>query len=117
MSDSDAGFDPYDHLHDHHAHPKTPYKYEFVVEVQSRYTDYLMQKPNVVGISIGLDDSDSDGDLDVVYYCIVVLVSEKVEEDELKPEERIPNRLDGVVVHVQEVGQIDAQATTFSAGG
>jgi len=116
MSDSDAGFDMNDHLHDH-AHPKAPFEYEYVVEVQARYTDYLMHKPNVVGVSIGLADTDSDGDLDVVYYCIVVLVSNKVDEDDLEPEERIPNELDGVPVRVQEIGQINAQADTFSAGG
>jgi hypothetical protein len=116
MSDSDDGFDTSDHLHDH-AHPKAPYEYEYVVEVQSRYTDYLMHKPNVVGVSIGLADTDSDGDLDVVYYCIVVLVSAKVDEDDLAPEERIPNELDGVPVRVQEIGEISAQASTFSAGG
>lgn len=116
MSDPGDGFDTNDHLHDH-AHPKVPYEYRYVVEVQSRYTDYLMHKPNVVGISIGLDDTDSDGDLDIVYYCIVVLVSNKVDEDDLAPEERIPDELDGVPVRVQEIGQISAQAGTFSAGG
>lgn len=116
MSDSEAGFGMSDHLHDH-AHSKVPYTYEYVVEVQSRYTDYLMQKPNVVGVSIGLADTDSDGDLDVVYYCIVVLVSAKVDDDDLAPEERIPNELDGVPVRVQEIGEISAQATSFSAGG
>ena len=116
MSDSDDGFDTNDHLHDH-AHPKVPYTYEYVVEVQARYTDYLMHKPNVVGVSIGLADTDSDGDLDVVYYCIVVLVSNKVDMDELEPEQRIPDELDGVPVRVQEIGQINAQANTFSAGG
>lgn len=116
MSDSDHGFNDDDHLHDH-AHPKVPYAYEYVVEVQSRYTDYLMHKPNVVGVSIGLADTDSDGDLDVVYYCIVVLVSTKVDEDDLSPEELIPNELDGVPVRVQEIGQINALSDTFSAGG
>ena len=116
MSDSDAGFDTNDHLHDH-AHPKVPHDYEYVVEVQARYTDYLMNKPNVVGVSIGLADTDSDGDLDVVYYCIVVLVSTKVDEDNLEPAERIPSELDGVPVRVQEIGEISAQASTFSAGG
>lgn len=116
MADSDPGLDTNDHPHDH-AQPRVPFDYEHVVEVQSRYTDYLMHKPNVVGVSIGLADTDSDGDLDIVYYCIVVLVSVKVDEDDLEPAERIPDELDGVPVRVQEIGQINALSDTFSAGG
>lgn len=90
--------------------------YERVVDVQTRYTEYLMRKPFVVGVSIGID-TDNDGDIDVTYYCIVVLVSMKVDEETLAPEDRIPGELDGVPVRVQEVGEIRAQSSGFTAGG
>lgn len=96
---------------------RAPYEYEYVVEVQARYTEYLMHKPYVIGVSIGLADADSDGDLDIVSYCVVVLVSQKVPEEVLAPDERIPDELDGVPVRVQEIGEINAQNSSFSAGG
>ena len=97
--------------------PKDHTSYDYVAEVQSRYTEYLLHKPHVVGVSIGLLDVDGDGTADYVYYCIVVLVSVKLPAGELAPDERIPDELDGVPVKVQEVGEISAQSETFSAGG
>lgn len=110
MSDSD-----FDHDDRDRGDRPVACDYDYVVQVQARYTDYLMHKPNVVGVSIGLD-TDHDGDLDVTMYCIVVLVSEKVPEESLPPEGRIPEELDDVPVRVQEVGEISAQTSTFSAG-
>lgn len=97
------------------AHDNT--SYDYVAEVQSRYTDYLLHKPYVVGVSIGTLDLDSDGDVDVIYYCLVVLVSVTVPPDQLLPQDRIPDELDGVPVRIQEVGEISAQAASFNAGG
>ena len=45
--------------------------YEYVMHVQEIYTDWLMQKQYVIGVSIGLWDTIDD----MVYYCLVVLVS------------------------------------------
>ncbi|GIK28390.1 MAG: hypothetical protein IT298_14380 [Chloroflexi bacterium] len=90
---------------------------DYVKAVQERYTDYLLHKPYVVGVSIGTLDADGDGTADVVYYCIVVLVSVKVAQDDLSPDERIPDELDGVAVKVQEVGMLTALSEDFSAGG
>jgi hypothetical protein len=107
-----------DHNRDSHTDSDRPVAcdYDYVVGVQTRYTEYLMHKPYVVGVSIGID-TDRDGDIDLTIYCIVVLVSVKMPEESLAPEDRIPEELDGVQVRVQEVGEISAQASSFSAGG
>lgn len=91
--------------------------YDYVVEVQSRYTDYLLHKPYVVGVSVGTLDVDNDGDADVIYYCLVVLVSVLVPSETLLPQDRIPDELDGIPVKVQEIGEISAQSAAFNAGG
>ncbi len=90
---------------------------DYVKAVQERYTEYLMRKPHVVGVSVGTLDYDGDGTTDAVYYCIVVLVSVKVPQEELAPDERLPDELDGVAVKVQEVGTLSALGGDFSAGG
>lgn len=90
--------------------------YDHVAEVQSRYTEYLLLKKNVAGVSIGLDDDDDIAHEDTC-YCLVVLVTQKVDEDDLAFEDRIPDELDGVPVKVQEIGEISAQGGLFNAGG
>lgn len=86
--------------------------YEYVMHVQATYTDWLMQKRDVVGVSIGLWDTIDD----IFYYCLVVLVSVYHTADELAPEDRIPDELDGVPVRVQDVGVITAGFMSVSNG-
>lgn len=97
--------------------PEKHCSYDYVTQVQQRYTDYLLHKPRVVGVSVGTLDFNGDNRPDAIYYCLVVLVSAQVPPEQLPPEDRIPDELDGVPVKVQEVGEINAQATNFSAGG
>jgi len=86
--------------------------YEYVMHVQEIYTDWLMQKEYVIGVSIGLWDTLDD----IVYYCLVVLVSVYISPDDLGTEDRIPDELDGVPVRVQDVGTITA-GTLSAANG
>jgi hypothetical protein len=93
------------------ASPQDNTCYEYVAEVQQRYTEYLMHKRYVVGVSIGMADSSEI----VVHYCLVVLVTVLMTPEDLDPDDRIPDDLDGVPVMVQEIGEISAQS--FDAGG
>lgn len=86
--------------------------YEYVVHVQELYTDWLMHKRYVVGVSIGLWDTAGN----TVYYCLVVLVSIYHLPEELDPDDRIPDELDGVPVRVQEVGTLAAGAFDKAGG-
>lgn len=74
-------------------------------DVQSRYIDMLMSKHNVVGVGIGF--RKQGGEI-IQQPCLVVMVSEKVPDDELNPEDRIPPELEGIPVDIQEVGRFMA---------
>jgi hypothetical protein len=65
-------------------------------EVRRRYEPMLLALPNVVGVSA---ETRTGGDV------ILVLVSRKVPEEELAPEEVIPQELDGVRTEVVEIGE------------
>lgn len=78
---------------------------DHVSSVQEKYTDYLMTKPHVLGVSLGQDEPNDYG---VRRLAIVVLVDRKVPDDKIPPEERIPDSLEGVPVLVQEIGTIEA---------
>lgn len=76
------------------------------VEVQSKYSDELMQKANVQGTAVGLAKVHGEYTDKI---ALVVLVSRKVPVSELAPEDIIPRELDGVPVDVQEIGFLTAQ--------
>jgi len=86
--------------------------YEYVMHVQEIYTDWLMQKQSVIGVSIGLWDTIDD----IAYYCLVVLVTVYHSPDELNAQDRLPVELDGVPVRVQDVGMITAVTLSASNG-
>jgi hypothetical protein len=60
----------------------------------------LMAKPNVTGVGIG-----KKGDKDV----IKVLVTHKVPESELRPEDVVPRRIGGYETDVDEIGVVTTQ--------
>ena len=72
--------------------------------VKARHEQELLQKANVVGIGVGIDDEDSEEFRPV----LVVNVTHKVPWDELAPADRIPKELDGVPVEVEAVGRLRA---------
>jgi hypothetical protein len=65
-------------------------------EVRRRHEPMLLALPNVVGVSA---ETRTGGDV------ILVLVSRKVPEEELAPEEVIPQELEGVRTEVVEIGE------------
>lgn len=80
---------------------RTDKQLERIAAVQSKYTNELLKKKHVVGVSIGpvMENSEYTGEL-----ALVVMVDQKAPLDQLAPQDRIPSRLDGVRVIVQEIG-------------
>lgn len=74
-----------------------------ITRAQDQHSEALLRLPNVVGTALGvkITDDEPTGDL-----ALVVLVRQKVPLESLKPEERIPAEIDGVLVDVQEVGDL-----------
>jgi hypothetical protein len=70
--------------------------------VQEKYTDQLMRKAHVIGVSVGQID-DSEGEL-----ALVVLVDKDIPNYRREPKDRIPDVLDGVKVLTRKVGTIAA---------
>ncbi len=73
--------------------------------VQAKYVDELMAKPYVVGVGIGLAKK---ADAVTQEVALIVMVSEKLPEAQLAPEDVLPTELDGVRVDVQEMGMFAA---------
>ena len=76
-----------------------------IKSVQEKYTERLMAKPHVLGVSLGQDETDDYG---VGKLVIVVLVDRKVPDHQLALVDRIPSSLEGIPVIVREIGTIEA---------
>lgn len=76
-----------------------------VTNVQAKYSDLLMRIPHVTGIAVGY--ARKAGEM-TPELSLIVMVDEKVADDDLDPEDRIPKELDGVRVDVQETGLFGA---------
>ena len=74
-------------------------------DLQRKYLDELMSKPNVVGIGIGLAQKNGDYTEEL---ALVVMVSKKVPLGDIDEADRIPATLEGLPVDVQEVGDLQA---------
>ena len=68
-----------------------------VIDVQVRYAEILMQKRHVVGVAVGLK---KQGNQTTDQVCLVVMVDEKILDDDLDDEDRIPSEIEGVCVDV-----------------
>jgi hypothetical protein len=73
--------------------------------VKDAYTAFLMAKPNVVGVGLGLHKVAGQRTGQV---GLVVLVSRKTPDELLSPQDRIPEQIDGVPVDVREVDEFNA---------
>jgi hypothetical protein len=69
--------------------------------VKLKHEEKLMQLPNVTGVGIGEK---------VGKKVIRVFVTQKVPEFSLRPEEIVPETLDGFEVDVEEIGTVKAQS-------
>lgn len=72
-----------------------------IAEVQTKYDDYLLSFPNVVGTGIGYRQRMSQPSEEL---CLVVMVSRKLAPEKLPPEAMLPRQLEGVPIDVIETG-------------
>jgi hypothetical protein len=76
-----------------------------ILAVKHVYEDELLAKPNVVGVAIGFRQI---GGQITDTLSLVVMVTHKLPQGTLDPEDQIPLTLEGIPVDVQEVGEITA---------
>lgn len=74
--------------------------------IKARYEADLLKKANVVGVGIGLRIRRGRP---VGGPALIVNVTRKVPLEQLRPEDRIPEILDGVRVWVESIGEVKAQ--------
>lgn len=71
-----------------------------IAEARARHETELLALPNVTGVGIGERAGKP---------VIKVFVTEKVPDEQLAPEDRVPRSLDGYEVDVEAIGIIEAQ--------
>lgn len=73
--------------------------------VKQAYEQELLSKPNVVGVGVGFRQAGGKATNTV---SVVVMVSQKLPDEQLAPQDRIPAWIEDVPIDVQEVGEITA---------
>jgi len=81
-----------------------PAAVEKAIAVKEAYQDFLMSKPNVVGVGVGLRHKEGKRTDEV---GLVVMVRRKLPDTLLAPDDIIPSEIDGVPVDVKEVGDLE----------
>jgi hypothetical protein len=74
-----------------------------IEEARRRHEDELLALPNVTAVGIGERAGQA---------VIKVYVSRKVPSSDLGPGERVPGSLEGHPVDVEEIGFVEAEAST-----
>ena len=72
-----------------------------IAAAQARYDERLLRYPNVVGTGIGYRQR---GGRPRDELCLVVLVSQKLDRDEMAAEDILPRELDRIPIDVIETG-------------
>ena len=80
-------------------------KTERILAVKEIHEDDLLSKANVVGVAIGFRQKNGQS---TDTLALVVMVSSKVPQSTLSPEDQIPVSIDGIPIDVQEIGEISA---------
>ena len=80
-------------------------KTERILAVKDIHEDDLLSKANVVGVAIGFRQKNGQS---TDTLALVVMVSSKVPQSALSPEDQIPISIDGIPIDVQEIGEISA---------
>lgn len=78
-----------------------------IAEVKTRHETELLALPNVTGVAIGERAGKP---------VIKVFVTEKLPQEALAPEERVPTSLEGYDVDVDAIGFVEAQALGKQGG-
>jgi len=79
---------------------------EQILNVKRIHEEELLAKPNVVGVGIGFRHWEG---LPTESLALVVMVTKKIPQRLLAPEDIIPISIEGIPIDVQEVGEISAQ--------
>ncbi|HHV78583.1 MAG TPA: hypothetical protein GXX40_03050 [Firmicutes bacterium] len=82
-----------------------------VFRILSAHTSKLLAKQNVVGVGVGVKNSDFDPKSPP---ALVVLVKKKLPSDEIPKEHLVPKSIGGVLTDVVEVGEIQLLAQRTS---
>ncbi len=83
-------------------------KLQVTLQAQAAFENTLLAKENVVGVAVGLKESDG---VRTDELAVVVLVKEKVSVSDLPQSQVIPREVDGVRTDVVAVGELWAQQT------
>jgi len=75
-------------------------------QIKKKHASWLLTKANVVGVGVGKAVREGRQTDQV---ALVVLVSRKLPPDALAPDDLIPSEIEGVLLDVQEVGELKAQ--------
>lgn len=74
-------------------------------DVKRAHSASLMEKANVVGVSVGYRQQSGRRTDEI---ALIVMVDKKLSPDALSPKDHIPSEIDGVPIDVQYVGRVEA---------
>jgi hypothetical protein len=77
--------------------------YQKALLVKQAHEQELLEKPNVIGVGVGLRQQ---GGVLTDIVALIVMVRRKLGVSQIDPANLIPSEIDGVPVDVQEVGEI-----------
>jgi len=72
--------------------------------IKQAHESELLNKPNVVGVGVGFRQTGGKPTRDV---AIVVMVKVKLPAADLRPQDALPDEIEGIPVDVQPVGDFD----------
>ena len=78
---------------------------QHLLQVQAMVESQLLNKPNVVGVAVGLKETEGVWTDEM---AIVALVQSKRPMGQLTEAERIPRKIDGLTTDVYEIGYVEA---------
>lgn len=79
-----------------------------VTQAKERHKEIIMAKPNVVGVGMGYKETRGRMTDEL---CVVALVRQKVPKLGLRPDSRVPSKVDGIITDVIQVGELRALST------
>lgn len=74
--------------------------------IKAQHENTLLKKANVVAVGIGLHMREGKP---VGGPTLIVSVTHKVPWEQLRAQDRIPRKLDGIRIYVESIGDIHAQ--------
>ena len=74
-------------------------------EVKAKYQEQLLALPNVVGVGVGLKETNGEFTDQI---AIIVNVSKKMPSVDLPPDAIVPPEIEGIATDVQQTGEMRA---------